>query len=396
MSNEIVPPDARLPAIAGASQSTAIEQTRAVAEVYGAITVAKRHPRDTQIAIDQMRQSCQILALAERAFFRFPRAGKNVSGASVHLARELARCWGNLDYGIKELDRDDRLGISEMLAFAWDLETNARSETTFIVPHIRDTKHGQVPLTDVRDIYENNANMGARRLRECIFSVLPPWFTEEAKELCAGTLRNGGGKPLDIRIADAVKAFKGIGITQKQLEKKIGRGKADWSDVDVAGLGVTFKSIQRGEINKADEFPEEAPPEKLAKDRLDAIEDAITDEHPDPSLAGADAPPPGSAPATSPPEPTAGSPDLSGAARGALSVRLRDYDSATSWIEGVHAVIDAADDPFAVWEEALNDYNDLMRRKSIRPEQVGKLEALQAFAHSCIDAKQQVENLGAG
>lgn len=237
-------------------QGTAVEQSRAVAEVQAAVVMARSMPRDISVAIDNMRQSCRMKRLAERAFFRFPRGGQQVSGASVHLARELARCWGNIDYGVKELARDDNYGQSEMLAFAWDLETNARSETVFIVPHMRDKKGGAQKLVDMRDIYENNANNGARRLRECIFSVLPPWFTDEAKEICNNTIANGeGDKPLPQRVADAVAAFEGIGVNVANLETKIGLARSKWTAHDVATLRVIYTSIQRGEISKEEEFP---------------------------------------------------------------------------------------------------------------------------------------------
>jgi len=236
-------------------QGTAVEQSRAVAEVQGAIVLARQYPRNDATAIAAMRETCSMQRLAERAFFRFPRAGKQVTGASVHMARELARIWGNVVYGVKELRRDDQYSQSEMLAYAWDLQTNARSELVFIVPHKRDTKGGPKNLTDMRDVYENNANQGARRLRECIFSVLPPWFVEEAKEICNSTIANGGGKPLPQRIADAIGAFDTLGIIQKQLEKKIGRASENWTAHDVAQFGVIFKSIRNGEINKDDEFP---------------------------------------------------------------------------------------------------------------------------------------------
>src|SRR5512139_3483261 len=84
-------------------QATAIEQSRAAAEVEAAVVVAQRVPRVVANAVDQMRQSCQQKRLAERAFYRYPRGGQTVTGASVHLARELARCWGNIQYGISEL-----------------------------------------------------------------------------------------------------------------------------------------------------------------------------------------------------------------------------------------------------------------------------------------------------
>ncbi|MEU0992321.1 hypothetical protein [Streptomyces sp. NPDC005953] len=236
-------------------QGTAVEQSRAVAEVQAAIVVAQQCPRDISAAIAEMRQSCTQPYLAEKAFFRFPRGGQTVSGPSVHLARELARCWGNIQYGLVEMRRDDAYGESEMQAFAWDVQKNSRNSSTFIVPHKRDQKGGPKALTDMRDIYENNANNGARRVREAIFAILPPWFVEEAKELCAKTLRDGGGKPLNIRVADAIKAFEGIGVTADRIETKLGRPSGKWTEHDVAGLQITFRSIQQGEVTADEEFP---------------------------------------------------------------------------------------------------------------------------------------------
>lgn len=236
-------------------QATAVEQSRAVAEVQAAIVVAQQCPRDINAAVGQMRQSCQQKGLAERAFYRFPRSGQTVTGPSVHLARELARCWGNIQYGVSEMRRDDEQGQSEMQAWAWDVQTNTRSSQTFIVPHKRDHKSGPKPLVDMRDVYENNANNGARRLREAIFSVLPPWFVEEASGLCNQTLADGGGRSLPQRIADATNLFGSLGISADQLESKLGRKSGQWTEHDVAQLGVIYKSLQRGEVTKDEEFP---------------------------------------------------------------------------------------------------------------------------------------------
>ncbi|MFK0018252.1 hypothetical protein [Streptomyces sp. NPDC090798] len=247
------PAPAAAPARIG--QGTAVEQSRAVAEVQAAIVVAQQVPRDINSAISEMRQSCQQMFLAERAFFRYSRGSGNITGASVHLARELARCWGNIQYGLVEMRRDDEFGQSEMQAFAWDVEKNSRNSSTFIVPHKRDQKGGPKQLTDMRDIYENNANNGARRVREAIFAILPPWFVEEAKQICTRTLADGGGKPLPQRIADAIRAFEGIGITQDRIETKLGRPSGKWTEHDVAQLLVAFQSIQRGEVTADEEFP---------------------------------------------------------------------------------------------------------------------------------------------
>lgn len=267
-------------------QATAIEQSRAVAEVQAAIVVAQQCPRDIQQALATMRDSCKQTRLAERAFYRYARAGSTISGASVHLARELARCWGNVQYGIAELRRDDAAGISEMQAYAWDVQTNTRSAQIFIVPHKRDKKidgkPGTVPLVDMRDVYENNANNGARRLRAAIFSILPPWFVEEAEELCNRTLTDGGGKPLPQRIADAVKAFDGLGISADRIEQKLGKQSARWTDFDVAQLQVVFRSLQRGEVTADEEFP----PQRVTAAEITGQKPVAADDWPPAAVPG--------------------------------------------------------------------------------------------------------------
>jgi hypothetical protein len=255
MANSIDLPARPAPGRIG--QATAVEQSRAVAEVQAAVVVAQQLPRSIPAAIAEMEESCRQPHLAERAFFRYSRGGSAVTGPTVHLARELARCWRNVQFGMAELRRDDEHGQSEMQAYAWDVQNNTRAATVFIVPHKRDRSGGAAILTDQRDIYENNANNGARRMREMIFDVLPTWYVERAKELCEQTLRDGGGKPLSQRIADAIRLFGALGVTLAQLEDKQGRKSSTWTEQDAAVLGVIYKSLQRGETTKEDEFPAE-------------------------------------------------------------------------------------------------------------------------------------------
>lgn len=237
-------------------QSTVVEQSRAVAEVQAAIVVAQQRPRDVDAARTAMQLSCQQQSLAEKAFYSYRRGPNTIAGASIHLARELARCWGNIQHGIAELRRDDEYGESEMQAWAWDLEANYRVGNTFIVPHKRDRTGGPVKLVDLRDIYENNANSGARRLREAIFAVLPPWFRDEAEQIAHKTLEEGDGRKLEDRIAGAVKVFDALGVTIDRLETKLGRPQANWSGHDIAQLLITHKSIRRGELAIDEAFPQ--------------------------------------------------------------------------------------------------------------------------------------------
>jgi hypothetical protein len=244
------------PAPTRVGQGTAVEQSRAVAEVQAAIYVARQFPRSVSTARGSMQSACQSMALAGKAFYRFPRAGGAVSGSSIHLAKALAGAWGNIQFGVTEMRRDDDYKQSEMQAWAWDIEANTRHVLTFIVPHARFAKGKVEALVDLRDIYENNANNGARRLREAIFAVIPDWFIEEAEELCRETLNKGDGKPLAERITGAVKVFESLGVTKERLELKLGRPSKQWTGPDIAQLLITHKSIQRREIAIDDEFPQ--------------------------------------------------------------------------------------------------------------------------------------------
>ncbi len=238
----------------GITQTTAVEQARAVAEVQAAVVVAQQCPRDVDRAEGEMVSACGRTALAKRAFYRVPNRG---SGPSVHLARELARIWGNFQYGVVELRRDDAAGMSEIQAFAWDVQTNVRSVRTFQVPHQRMREGKRVALVDLGDVYLNNQNIGARAVRECIFTALPTWFVEAAEARCREALEHGDGKPIKQRIEDAVALFVNTyGVKQAQLEDKLGRKRGQWDAGDVASLVVLYQSLQRGEVGVEEEFPQ--------------------------------------------------------------------------------------------------------------------------------------------
>lgn len=245
------------PAATWIGQATAVEQARAVAEVAAAVQVAKMFPRNIVAAQADMRRACSRFAMADRAFYNFRRGGQNVNGPTVYLARELARCFGNLQWGIVELRRDEAGGTSEMQAFAWDVENNSRQSTTFVVPHARDVDGEIKPLSTLRDVYENNANQGARRQREMILGLLPQWFVDEAVDLCRAALRKGeGDKTLDQRIAAAVEGFaETFRVDRARLERRVGAPISAWSEQDVADMRIVFRTLQRGESTVAEQFP---------------------------------------------------------------------------------------------------------------------------------------------
>jgi hypothetical protein len=242
-----------------------IEQSRAIAEAQGKLVIAKRFPRDEVQAYNRVAQACQRKGIAEKAFYSYNRGGGTVSGPTIRFAEELARCWGNIDYGIKELSQDD--GKSEMQAYAWDLETNAQSVQNFTNPHIREVGGKAKVLTSQRDIYEINANMGARRLRSRILAILPTDLVDMAIAECKKTLAGNNDEPLIDRVKKMVVAFGKIGVTQEQIETRLKR-KVDTMTVDdfTDYIGI-YNAIKQGESKIADWFEAE----KVASDLTDAL-----------------------------------------------------------------------------------------------------------------------------
>ena len=91
--------------------------------------------------------------------YEYPRGGTKVSGPSIRLAEAMAQNWGNIDFGITELEQKN--GESQVMAYAWDLETNTRQVKIFSVPHVRGTKKGNVPLTDPERCLRNGCKSGS-------------------------------------------------------------------------------------------------------------------------------------------------------------------------------------------------------------------------------------------
>lgn len=246
--------------------TVAIEASRAIAEAQGKLVIAKKFPRNEIAAYAKAMEACQRPAMAAKAFYSFPRGGQTVEGPTIRFAEELARCWGNIDYGIKELSQDD--GKSEMQAYAWDLETNAQSVQNFTNPHQREKTDRKTRttvmenLTSQRDIYENNTNMATRRLRSRILAILPSWFVEEAINECKKTLAGKSDTPLIDRVKNMVVQFAKMGVTQEQIEKRL-KKKIETMNADdfVEFIGI-YNAIKQGESKIADWFEAE----KVASD----------------------------------------------------------------------------------------------------------------------------------
>lgn len=224
---------------------------RAAAEVQAGIIVAQKKPRDEFRAIQAMKKTCERLSFAESAEFEFPRGGKKITGSTINLIREVARHWGNLDYGFREVSRGD--GYSEVEAFAWDLEGNTRVRRVFQVNHIRDTKSGPIKIEAERDKYEHVAAQAQRRVRACLEQVIPVDVVEDCRVRCRQVVKRGDGTPLKDRINQAIEAFDNMGVSIDQIEAYLGVKAHGITPNDLVRLKGVYNAVKEG-TSKTDDY----------------------------------------------------------------------------------------------------------------------------------------------
>ena len=221
--------------------SIAIEQQRAIAEARGQIQLAKMFPRSNSEALSELVEACKNWDFAKSAFYSVPNRG---SGPSIRFAEEVARCYGNFEYGHRELSRSK--GKSEIEVFAWDKEKNNVSKRQITVEHIRDTKNGPKPLRDQADIDNRIANVASKQMRGRILAIVPKTFVEMGLAECRKTLAGNNTESMSSKISQMIVEFGELGIRPDQITAYIGHNVDDCSVDDLTELFGVFNAIKQG------------------------------------------------------------------------------------------------------------------------------------------------------
>lgn len=244
-------------------------------EIQSALVLARQFPRNEDEAYARLMRSSKRTSFAEDAEYSFPRGGQTITGPSVNLAREAARLWGNIRYGIDIL-RDD--GVTRQIrGWAWDLETNLKvtAEDDFRKEVQRKQKEGGTKWVqaDERDLRELTFRRGAILVRNCILQLLPPDFIEDARAVCAVTRKDRAEKDPDGERKRVVLGFAELNVTVTMLEEHLGHPLAQASPAQIARLRTIYRSIADGNSTWAEYAPKKAPEPTAgaAGSTLDAI-----------------------------------------------------------------------------------------------------------------------------
>lgn len=234
-------------------------------EIQSAITVAKRFPRNEDGAFQKLMKAADRTSFAEDAGYSFPRGGQTVEGPSVNLAREAARVWGNIRYGL-EVIRDDEES-RQIRGWAWDLESNVKVTAEDEFRKLIYRKKGGWIRPDERDLRELTNRRGAILIRGCVLQILPKDLIEDAMDRCRATLRKSAAQDPESARKKIILAFSEIRVTPEMLEQKLGHPLAQCSPAEIADLRTIYKSIADGNSTWAEYVePQKPEAEKAAID----------------------------------------------------------------------------------------------------------------------------------
>jgi hypothetical protein len=239
------------------------EQQRALGELQAQIMLARMNPRDPQAAVDAILRDCSRVTLAQRAQYEYARGGNDIKGPSVKLLEAIARRWGNVHSGFKIVHTEGN--TSDVLTYAWDVETGYRDERQFQVRHLRDVRNRetrrmeQIPVVDERDIYELIANSAQRRKRSCLQAVIPADVIDAAVEQCEETLSANVDTSVE-GLKKMLRAFAEFEVTQGQIEQRIQCKIEAISPGQMMQLSRIYTSLQDGISQPSQWFRAVDPP----------------------------------------------------------------------------------------------------------------------------------------
>ena len=265
-------------AITDADAASTALAVREQSEVQSAITVAKRFPRDEVAAFKKLMGTTTRATFALKARYSFPRGGQRVTGPSVNLAREAARCWGNIRYGLTVIPAgNDRIHIE---GWGHDAEANvwAYAQDEFRNAIYRKREDAWVE-PDERDLRELINRRGAICVRNAILQVLPPDITAAAVEKCKDTVRRAAEgyveQDRDQAIRRLAVAFSHIGVTSEMLRTYLNH-PLDVMTVDqMTELRGVYKSIADGNSQREEYFVMPNAGTPVPADRTDSLADQI-------------------------------------------------------------------------------------------------------------------------
>lgn len=243
------------------------------------ISTAKAYPRNIRRATDNAVAVVTMdFDTASTCTYAVPRGGKQITGASVHLAKILAQFWGNLRVEAKVIAIDNKHITSQ--AVAYDLENNLAIKVE--VKRSIVGKFGRFN-DDMITVTGNAGNSIA--MRNAILSVIPRAVVDKVYKSALSTITGdiSDKAKLIAKRKQVLDSFADVyGVTEQEVLKVIGKASIDHITsedlVTLIGIGqaikdgdVTIEETFRPKATKTSNATEEKEVEQIKVKESDAL-----------------------------------------------------------------------------------------------------------------------------
>lgn len=226
--------------------------------------VAVQQPRDKKMVIKEVEFEAELLG--EKAYYSWTAKGKHgralIEGPSIDLAMVLCREWGNC---AARADLVAETGTHYLFdGIFLDLERGVTVIRQF--RQVKERDMGRMDQDRAEDIvFQVGQSKG---LRNAITAAMPQWLIDKAlKKAKQAAAKN-------LTPDKVIEAFDKWDVSQKDLERKVGKASKRWDDLEMAELRGVYQSLLDGMTTVDNEFGEEQAAESVAE----ATEAAATEK----------------------------------------------------------------------------------------------------------------------
>jgi hypothetical protein len=233
------------------------------AEHDSMLAVSVQRPRNPQKVLDAALVELETApAYASENYYSIPykdRSGGQektvmVEGPSIHLARIVARHWGNCAAKCVITGEDEnRVHLSGVFV---DLQANVRFERPFTVTKYRYDSNTRKTIALRDDRLMMAVQSGASKAeRNAILSGVPRWLVkavmDRAKKIAANDVQQ--------RIGEVLQAFAQLGVTREMLEKRFDTPLERFDDDQRAAMKGLYNALRDREVSLAEAFADPEP-----------------------------------------------------------------------------------------------------------------------------------------
>ena len=247
------------------------EQEKALIDVQ--VATAKAYPRNMRRATENaIVVATMDVETAASCNYALPRAGKNITGPSVHLANIILQQWGNLRVDSRVIGNDGKHVTSESICH--DLETNIAVRVQ--VKRKITNAQGKTFNEDMITVTGNAANSIAKR--NAVFSVIPKSVVNKVYKAAIGLLTGdiSDATKLLAKRTQIVNGLKDMyGVTEAEILKSIGKAALDHIGAEEIVTLIGFgQAIKDGDVTAETVFR----PEKSGSKKDGAYEGLFPEE----------------------------------------------------------------------------------------------------------------------